>query len=255
MLVVHGAGGGFDQGRLLAEAIGARGLRFIAISRFGYLGSDLPADPSPAAQAQACADLLGHLGIARASILAMSGGVPPALKFAELYPEQTARMVLLSSAPFSPLDAEIADRPLPTWAYSALLGNDAAYWALTKVARSTLRSAFDARPELLASASAEERRFADSLIDGFLPASARLSGVVNEGAAVDPRASFGLEAIRAPTLIAHSRDDRLNPVAIAEELGRRIPDARIIIWERGGHLLLGHHGELQEQVASFLSVE
>ena len=67
-----------------------------AVSRFGYLGSELPADPSTAAQAEAFLDLLDHLGIERASILAMSGGVPPALKFAEMFPDRTDRLVLLS---------------------------------------------------------------------------------------------------------------------------------------------------------------
>lgn len=255
VLVIHGAGGGFDQGRLLADAVGGAGFRFVAVSRFGYLGSNLPAAPSPAAQAEAFADLLDHLGISKVSILAMSGGVPPALKFAEIYPGRADRMVLLSSAPFTPFNPDIADRPLPTSAYAALLGNDAVYWALTKVARGPLRSAFDARPELMDEASPQERLFVAHLIDGFLPASARLAGVGNEGAAVDPRATYRLESILAPTLIVHTEDDRLNPVAIANALGNRIPAARTIIFERGGHLLLGHHAELRAQVVHFLSGE
>jgi 2-hydroxy-6-oxonona-2,4-dienedioate hydrolase len=253
VLVIHGAGGGFDQGRLLAEAVGGDGFQFISVSRFGYLGSDLPAEPT-AAQAEAFEDLLDHLGIEKVSILAMSGGVPPALKFAETYPDRTDRMVLLSPAPFTPFHPEIGDRPIPTWAYSALLGNDAVYWALTKAARGSLRSAFDARPELMVSISAEEQRFVDHLIGGFLPASARLAGVENEGSAIDPPATYRVEAIRAPTLIAHTIDDSLNPVAIAKELGRRIPTTRTIIFERGGHLLLGHHVELRAQIGHFLSV-
>ena len=255
VLVIHGAGGGFDQGRLLADAVGGAGFQFVSVSRFGYLGSNLPADPSPAAQAEAFADLLDHLGISKVSILAMSGGVPPALKFAEIYPDRADRMVLLSSAPFTPFDPDIADRPLPTSAYAALLGNDAAYWALTKVARGPLRSAFDARPELMVDVSAQERLFVEHLIDGFLPASARLAGVENEGAAIDPHATYRLETILAPILVVHTQDDRLNPVRVANELGNRIPAARTIIFKRGGHLLLGHHVELRAQVVRFLSGE
>ncbi|MDX5350959.1 MAG: hypothetical protein LPJ95_09695, partial [Paracoccaceae bacterium] len=55
VLAIHGAGGGHDQGRLLAEAFLPAGYRWIAPSRFGYPGAPLPTDPSTAAQADAFA--------------------------------------------------------------------------------------------------------------------------------------------------------------------------------------------------------
>ncbi|QZD90527.1 alpha/beta hydrolase [Qipengyuania aurantiaca] len=252
VLVVHGAGGGFDQGRLLAEAVGGDGHLFIAVSRFGYLGSAMPSDPSTAAQAEAMLDLLDRLGIGQTSILAMSGGVPPALKFAELFPDRTERLVLLSSAPFSPFSPEVEERPIPTWAYSTLLGNDAVYWALTKIAPGQLRSAFDARSKLMDGLPADEVVFVDQLVDGFLPASDRLAGVANEGAAVDSDATYKLEAISAPSLVVHTKDDSLNPFAIAVEMAQRIPRARLVNFDQGGHLLLGHHGELRVEIDQFL---
>lgn len=255
VLVIHGAGGGFDQGRLLAEAMGGDAHRFIAVSRFGYLGSVMPPDPSTEAQAEALLDLLDKLGLERVSVLAMSGGVPPALKFAVKFPDRTDRLVLLSSAPFTPFSAEVEERPIPTWAYSTLLGNDAVYWALTKVAPGQLRSAFDARPELLEGLPTEEVQFVDRLVNGFLPASDRLIGVGNEGAAIDPDATYNLESIRAPTLVVHTRDDSLNPLAIAEELQNRLLNARFVAFDRGGHLLLGHHAELRAMIDQFLEAE
>jgi 2-hydroxy-6-oxonona-2,4-dienedioate hydrolase len=98
VLVVHGAGGGFDQGRV--------------------------------------------------SILAMSGGAPPSLQFAAMFPDRVDRMMLLSPAPFTPFSPEVEDRPIPTWAYSAIVGNDVIYWTLTKLARRQLEAAFDARAAL-----------------------------------------------------------------------------------------------------------
>jgi pimeloyl-ACP methyl ester carboxylesterase len=147
VLVIHGAGGGFDQGQLIAEAFGADGVRWIAISRFGYLGSALPADASPSAQADAIVDLLDSLGVERVSIMAFSGGTPPALQFAERYPERVERMALLSSAPFTPFTPPTEARPIPDWLYQALFGNDAAYWALSKLAPGVLEQAFDARAD------------------------------------------------------------------------------------------------------------
>ena len=65
VLVIHGAGGGFDQGLFTAKgALGdddmADNYRVIAPSRFGYLGTPMPAtgDASPSAAADAHAALL-----------------------------------------------------------------------------------------------------------------------------------------------------------------------------------------------------
>jgi hypothetical protein len=44
---------------------GRAGVRVIAPSRFGYFGSTLPTDASPADQADAYALLLDHLGVDR----------------------------------------------------------------------------------------------------------------------------------------------------------------------------------------------
>ena len=251
VLVVHGAGGGFDQGRLLAEAVGGDGFTFIAVSRFGYLGSELPEDPSTAAQAEAFVDLLDALEIDRVHILAMSGGVPPSLKFAELFPDRVGNMALLSSAPFTPFSSDIEDRPIPTWAYSALLGNDTVYWLLSKTLRGQLRAAFDARPELLDSATPGDVKFVERLIDGFLPASRRVAGVNNEGAAIASSANYKLDTVQSRVLIIHARDDRLNPVAVADRLRADIPRAKLVIFDQGGHLLLGHHDEIAQEIATY----
>lgn len=252
ILVVHGAGGGFDQGRLLAQTFGEDGFRWIAVSRFGYLGSDLPEDSSTAAQAEAFSDLLESLSVSRVSILAMSGGVPPSLKFAEMYPEKTDRMALLSPAPFTPFDPDVEDRPVPTWIYAALLGNDVVYWALTKVARGWLANAFDARPELRRDLASPDEAFVQNLIDGFLPASERMAGLRNEAAAVDPDARYGLETISVPVLVAHAKDDRINPYEVGEKIARRIDRAELLSIKTGGHLLLGHHQELKSRIRAFL---
>ena len=253
VLVVHGAGGGFDQGRLLARAIGGDGRRWISVSRFGYLGSPMPDAPSTAAQAEAFADLLDALELERVSVLAMSGGVPPSLKFAEMFPERVERMMLLSPAPFTPFSPAVEDRPIPTWVYSIILSNDVVYWTLTKTARGSLEEAFDARADLLESISDAEQAFVTDLIDGFLPASQRVVGVNNEGAAVDPVAHYDLEAIRAGVLIVHARDDRLNPFAVGQAIAARIPNSRLLELDRGGHLLLGHHGEIRREFDVLLS--
>ncbi|MFN7056674.1 alpha/beta fold hydrolase [Hyphomonas sp.] len=253
VLVIHGAGGGFDQGLLLADAVGGTGRRWVAVSRFGYLRSPLPPDASTAAQADALAAFLSAYTPGPVDVLAMSGGVPPALQLAARHPGQVRAMVLLSSAPFTPFSGEVEDRPVPASVYTAIAGSDAGFWTLRRIAPETLKSAFDARPDLLT--TEEDTTFVQRLIDGFQPASGRLDGLRNEIAAVDPGAVYELEAIRAPVLVIHAADDRLNPVAISETLAARIPGAEFIRYETGGHLLLGRHEVLRGIVPAFFGAQ
>jgi 2-hydroxy-6-oxonona-2,4-dienedioate hydrolase len=58
LLAVHGSGGGHDQGMAFAGALATQGIRVIAMSRFGYLRTPMPADASAAAQADAHVCLL-----------------------------------------------------------------------------------------------------------------------------------------------------------------------------------------------------
>ena len=102
VLLVHGAGGGYDQGLDLGEPLVARGLRVIAMSRFGYLRTPLPLDASPAAQADAHACLLDALGIARVAVVAASAGAPSALQFVLRHPERCRALVLLVPAAYAP---------------------------------------------------------------------------------------------------------------------------------------------------------
>jgi 2-hydroxy-6-oxonona-2,4-dienedioate hydrolase len=72
VLLIHGAGGGFDQGLLLGGLLLGEGFRFIAPSRFGYLKSPVPEDSSLEAQADAFACLLDALDIDRVTVVAFS---------------------------------------------------------------------------------------------------------------------------------------------------------------------------------------
>jgi pimeloyl-ACP methyl ester carboxylesterase len=69
VLVIHGAGGGFDQGLDIGEKLVRNGFRVIAPSRFGYLRTPLPQDASAAAQADAHAALLDALHIERCAVV------------------------------------------------------------------------------------------------------------------------------------------------------------------------------------------
>lgn len=252
VLVVHGAGGGYDQGIAIAHAYGGEGFRWISPSRFGYLRSPLPANASTAAQADAFANLLDALALERVAILAMSGGVPPALQFAQRYPERTAALVLLSSAPYTPLTAAEQKFPIPIWLYQALFSSDFPYWVLQHLSRSSLESLFDITPALQAGAPPAEQTFMASMVDAFQPVTARIVGLQNEGAAIDPAAHYQLETLSVPTLVVHARDDHINPFSFGAYTAQHIPGAQFLPLETGGHLLLGHHADIRTKVQRFL---
>jgi pimeloyl-ACP methyl ester carboxylesterase len=77
--------------------IGA-GRRFVAASRFGYLGSSLPPAARPAYQADVYALLLDALGIDRAAVFGYSGGGPSAIQFALRHAGRTTTLILMASA-------------------------------------------------------------------------------------------------------------------------------------------------------------
>jgi 2-hydroxy-6-oxonona-2,4-dienedioate hydrolase len=79
LLMLHGTSGGLMQGILIAERLG-EGFQYIIPSRFGYMGTPLPADASPTAQAEAHVCLLDALGVDRAAVWAGSAGSLSALE-------------------------------------------------------------------------------------------------------------------------------------------------------------------------------
>ena len=95
LLVIHGSGGGHDQGMAWARPPVQQRLRVIAPSRFGYLRTPRPTDDPPQAQADAHACLLNTLGISRAAVMGVSAGGPSALQTAIRHPERGSVLVLV----------------------------------------------------------------------------------------------------------------------------------------------------------------
>lgn len=252
VLVVHGAGGGYDQGNLLPLMFGSDGYRWISVSRFGYLRSTLPGDASTVAQAEAFADLLEALGIDRVAILAMSGGVPPSLQFARHFPERTTALVLLSTAPFTPLTAEEQNLAIPAWIYQALFGSDFVFWAIVNLFPSLLDTFFDVSADARAQMTFQDQAFVSGLTAAFLPVTGRIAGLRNEAAAIDPQTRYDLERITSPTLVVHARDDGINPFEFGAYTARNIAGSEFMALPSGGHLLLGHTEEVRERVSSHL---
>jgi pimeloyl-ACP methyl ester carboxylesterase len=102
VLVVHGTGGGYDQGLNFLHRTLGEGFHRIAISRYGYLRTPPPPDISPAAQAQIPACVLDVLKIPRVGVVGMSAGAHPAAQFALSHPERVAALALIVPALYDP---------------------------------------------------------------------------------------------------------------------------------------------------------
>ena len=68
------------------------------------------------------------------------------------------------------------------------------------------------------------------------PVSPRAAGVAFDNQAAMPNERIA--AVQAPTLIFHAEDDTLQLFHNAEFAAATIPDARLVSFERGGHLVL-----------------
>jgi 2-hydroxy-6-oxonona-2,4-dienedioate hydrolase len=240
VLVVHGSGGGFDQGELIAQAVLGKGLRWIAPSRFGYLRSPLPEGASFDTQAQAYAALLDRLGIGRVAVVALSHGGPSALLFALHHPERVSSLTLIScgvtalQSPGQAPDQAQSDRQGAMLA--AIFRHDVLYWALSRFGRRPLMRLMGASDEVARGLSAPQRALVERVIDEMNPVAPRSAGAALDHAAALPDARIA--GIRAPTLVWHASDDTLQRFRNAEFAAATIPGARLRRFDHGGHLLI-----------------
>jgi pimeloyl-ACP methyl ester carboxylesterase len=256
VLVVHGAGGGYDQGLMLARPLVRQGFGVIAMSRFGYLRTPLPADASPQAQADAHAALLDALNVPRAIILGVSAGAPSSMQFAIRHPTRCTALVLMVPLVWKPEAAPDSVPRAAPWTQAfleQLMSSDLAYWLMLRLTPNTvIKRVLGTPPALVAAASASEQGRVDEILHGILPISTRAAGLRNEGRVAAALARYELEKIEAPTLVISARDDGYGTFAGAKYTAEHIRGARFIGYEHGGHLAVGHGDEMLGEVAAFV---
>ena len=257
LLVVHGSGGGHDQGMAFAGALAQHGIRVIAMSRFGYLRTPMPADPSPAAQADAHICLLDALGVERAAVMGGSAGGPSAMQMAIRHPKRVSALVLMVPLAWKP-DALTASAPaLPSFALTMLMklvSSDFLFWTGLHVARNTLIELVLATPpEQVAAASAQERARVNAMLDHILPVSARAAGLASDSVLSKSLGRYALETIRAPTLVVSARDDGYGTYASAQYTASQIKGAKFLGFDHGGHAWVGHDDEVRAEILKLLA--
>ena len=246
VMVVHGVFGGFDFGVGVGRVNVPAGYRIISPSRFGFFGSPLPPDPSPAAQADAFAALLDHLEIAELPVVAFSAGSSSAVQLALRHPERVSRLVLIS--PNSPHPEPL---PKPPRLLAPIIFSQPVFWAMRLLARSRLEG-MSGTP---AGFVPDEREHAAlrEIVDGLFPVGPRARGTIYDGYIGNlDIATYPFESITVPTLVVAAEDDTLAPYRDSRAMAERIPGAQFVTVRRGGHTLTQLDAGARRAVAEFI---
>jgi 3-oxoadipate enol-lactonase len=241
LVLVHGLGyarwGWAPVADSLAERFG-----LVLLDNRGIGGSDAPTGPYTVAEMAAdVSQVMDEAGLERAHVLGTSLGGMIAQELAVTSPERVDRLVLACTTPGG------------AGAYPLLQGT-----LLLMAEAPTLEPAVALRrfvENALAPATVEER---PELVDEIM--AHRLAAPQNPlawaaqaaaGATFDRLADLG--GISAPTLVHHGADDRVVDVRNAGLLKKGIPDARVELFDRGGHLYFWEQPErFVASVAAFL---
>jgi pimeloyl-ACP methyl ester carboxylesterase len=251
VLVIHGAGGGFDQAFQFAKIIG-QGFEWIAPSRFGYLGTILPKDASPDAQADAHVALLDALEIERVPIIGLSAGGPSALSFAWRYPERCSGLVMVSAISKAMID--VASNPeVMEKLISALLANDWLIWLAMKLVTRKIIPPAGVPMQVIRSIDEEDTFWLRNLLNAILPIKHRRTGIINDFLQIYQLGIFPTGHINTPTLIIHAKDDSLVSIKQGRFSAELIPHAKFVELQNGGHLLLGQRERVRAEVEQFLN--
>jgi 2-hydroxy-6-oxonona-2,4-dienedioate hydrolase len=256
LLMVHGSGGGHDQGMAWAQPLLQQGVRVIAMSRFGYLRTPRPADASVAAQAVAHVCLLDALGVPTAAVMGVSAGAASALQMAIDHGPRVQALVLVVPIVYKP--GTVADSAPPVSDRQdrlllRLLGSDVLFWSALHLARDTLmRHVLATPPEQVAAASTAERARVWDLAQRILPVSQRAQGLRDDTRLGKSLRPFALARVAVPTLVVSARDDAFGTYATAQYTAGQIAGARFMGFDDGGHLLVGHDAAVQAAVLQLL---
>lgn len=248
VLLIHGAGGGFDQGLWLGQVCLEKDFMLIAPSKFGYLNSKVPKEFSARNQAEQYKILLDYLNVEKALVVAVSAGGPSGMQFAYDYPERVEKLILISavSMPPNPNDKAPFFIKIIQW----IQKSDYAYWLFTNAFERQILSLFGIPSEEYKNYTSQQKALAEELLELMHPMSLRYHGTLVDGLIIE---KFEIpKGITAPTLIIHSKNDGLVSYSHAEYAHKHISNSQLILYDKGGHGALSELEDLQQQIQGFL---
>ena len=234
VLLIHGIG---DSSATWADLIPglARNHTVIAPDLLGHGASDKPrADYSVAAYANGMRDLLGVLGIERATLVGHSLGGGVAMQFAYQFPERTERLVLVSTG-------GVGREVNPVLRAASLPGADLMLSALRLPTVRLQSRLFVQLMKLLDTDLGRDAPDLLNLVDALPDATARSAFIRTLRAVVDWRGQVVTMLDRCylvrgmPTMLLWGSRDSVVPVGHAHTAHLAMPGSRLEIFEGAGH--------------------
>ncbi|MDT7711117.1 MAG: hypothetical protein QOG20_6724 [Pseudonocardiales bacterium] len=234
VVLVHGIGDSSATWEPVMTALARRHL-VIAPDLLGHGSSDKPrADYSVAAYANGIRDLLGVLGVERATLVGHSLGGGVAMQFAYQFPERTERLVLVGSGGAGP-DVTPVLRAMTLPGAASLLG-------LLQLPTARLQvGAAVGMLRLLGTNLGQDAPDLLRMVDALPDATARAAFIRTLRAVVDWRGQVVTMLDRCylargmPTLLVWGGRDAVVPVAHARRAHAAMPGSRLEIFSDAGH--------------------
>lgn len=227
--------------RLLGE-----GYRVIAPSRFGYFASTLPPQATPADQAEVYGLLLDRLGIDRAAVVAYSAGSASALELALRHRDRVLGLVLANCRLGGPAPNRLL-QPIQ----GAVYGWERLWW-LYRTLFPSIYARMIGVPKGYQPTS-EDAEVVQAVSELQFPLRPRKQGAIFDGFVSNMVADrFPFEELTVPTLIVSAADDHWARHAYAVAAAARIPGARLVRIDRGGHLFLSHDAQVRAATGGFI---
>ena len=159
-------------------------------------------------------------------------------------------MVLLVPLAYAPTAQTTVKSPASKFMINVVLKSDFIVWLMSNINRSSILHLLGVPLAIQARMSpAEQVRLAKIIF----PISQRQAGLVNEEiTGRDVQKPYPLEQIRVPTLTISTADDPYNTFGGAKYTAEKIPGAKFIGLESGGHLFIGQEEKVRSEVVGFL---
>lgn len=264
VLSLHPAVGGWDAGLGMAAPLWANGLRVIAPSRPGYLGTPPETGPTPLAQADALAALLDALRVDSCAVIGHCAGGLVGYLLAARHPDRVSSVVAIST----PTDPDVGVSPallrigLTRPVVALILARDRRLLHRSAEAATRRIIGEDSSSTLPADAVAAlaHRVMADPARAAFVTqvwatrtrrSQERLAGARIDGLQAQVLTDPPLADITCPTLVVHGGAELL-ALRHAERAATTIPDAGLRVIPDGCHHGLWINDDAAEQQAYVL---
>jgi pimeloyl-ACP methyl ester carboxylesterase len=231
---VHGLSGSWQNWLENLPVLARAGYRCVAMDLPGFGASEMPAEKiSITGYAAAVDELLQVLGVTRAVVVGNSMGGFVGLELAIRFGTWVEKLVVVSAAALTIEGQRNIFRLARVSARGLAMG---AGWLASKSDELARRPR--SRLAMFAIVAAHPDRLPAALVAEQLRGSGK-PGFID---ALDALTSYPIRDrlgdIAAPTLVVWGAKDPLVPVRDAWELGRLIPDARVVVYEDTGHVAM-----------------